>query len=55
METVEKLTIDNKINILKTMIYIMEKDHPEFEEENTTGNDMMEGAKIFLKELETEK
>jgi hypothetical protein len=47
----EKLSTQNKINILQTLLLIIEKDHPEFKEENTTGWDVIENAKIWLQEL----
>ena len=47
----EKLSTQNKINILETLLLIIENDHPEFKEENTTGWDVIENAKIWLEEL----
>jgi hypothetical protein len=47
----EKLSTQNKINILQTLLLIIEKDHPEFKEEGTTGWDVIENAKIWLQEL----
>lgn len=44
-----------KINILSSLIEIIGNNHPEFEEENTTGWDMMEAAKKWLEELKNKK
>ena len=46
-------TKENKINILNELVKIVEKDYPEFKEENTTGWDMIENAKIWLAELKS--
>lgn len=52
----EKIVETNRqINILSTLIQIVENDHPEFEEEHTTGWDMMEAAKKWLEELKNKK
>jgi len=42
---------NRKINILTTLIQIVENEHPEFQEEHTTGWDLMENAKLWLEEL----
>lgn len=47
-EIVEK---NKKINILTSLIEVIKNDHPEFEEENTTGWDLLENAKNWLDEL----
>ena len=47
-EIVEK---NKKINILTSLIEVIKNDHPEFEEENTTGWDLIENAKTWLEEL----
>lgn len=49
-----ELNIQNKINILEALLNIVEKEHPEFQEENTTGWDVVENAKIWLNELKKE-
>jgi len=49
------LTEQNKFNILQTFIMLTEKDHPEFNQENTTGWDLMENAKLWLEELQPKK
>lgn len=51
----ENLTNQNKFNILQTFIMLTEKDHPEFNQENTTGWDLMENAKVWLEELRLNK
>lgn len=43
------------INILSTLIQIVENDHPEFKEDNTTGYDLIEGAKKWLEEIKNKK
>ncbi len=48
-----KLTKETKINIITELVKIVEKDYPEFQEENTTGWDMIESAKIWLTELKS--
>lgn len=54
---VEKRTAEDiveknkKINILASLIEVVENDNPEFSEENTTGWDLLENAKNWLKEL----
>ena len=48
-----KLTNENKINILNELVKIVKKDYPEFQEESTTGWDMIENAKIWLVELKS--
>jgi hypothetical protein len=47
-EIVEK---NRKINILSSLIEVVENDNPEFSEENTTGWDLLENAKNWLEEL----
>ena len=47
-EIVEK---NRKINILASLIEVVENDNPEFGEENTTGWDLLENAKNWLEEL----
>lgn len=47
-EIVEK---NKKINILASLIEVVKNDHPEFDEENTTGWDLIENANIWLEEL----
>jgi hypothetical protein len=47
-EIVEK---NRKINILSSLIEVVENDHSEFNEENTTGWDLLENAKNWLEEL----
>jgi len=42
---------NRKINILTTLIQIVENEHPEFQEEHTTGWDLIENAKLWLEEL----
>jgi hypothetical protein len=42
---------NRKINILNTLIQIVESEHPEFKEEHTTGWDLIENAKLWLEEL----
>jgi hypothetical protein len=49
------LTEQNKFNILQTFILLAEKEHPEFQENNTTGWDLMENAKLWLEELQPKK
>jgi hypothetical protein len=51
----ENLTDKNKFNILQTFILLAEKEHPEFQEDNTTGWDLMENAKTWLEELRINK
>ncbi len=50
----EKLSQQNKINILESLLHQIRIDHPEFDEENTTGWDLIENAKIWLDELNNE-
>jgi hypothetical protein len=50
-----ELNIDNKINILEALLYVVEKEHQEFQEENTTGWDVLENGKIWLSELKKEE
>ncbi len=47
----EKLSKQNKLHILESLLIIVQKDHKEFEEENTTGCDLIENAKIWINEL----
>jgi hypothetical protein len=47
----EKLSEQNKLDILETLLIIVQQDHPEFDEEHTTGWDVVENAKIWLDEL----
>ena len=49
----EKLSEQNKLDILDTLLIVIQQDHPEFEEEDTTGWDMIENAKIWLAELKS--
>jgi hypothetical protein len=49
--TIEKLSQQNKLNILESLLTIVQQDHKEFDEENTTGWDLVENAKIWLDEL----
>jgi hypothetical protein len=49
--TTEKLSEQNKLNILESLLIIVQQDHKEFDEENTTGWDLVENAKIWLDEL----
>lgn len=51
-EIVEK---NRKINILSSLIEVVENDHSEFNEENTTGWDLLENAKTWLEELKNNK
>jgi hypothetical protein len=51
-EIVEK---NRKINILSSLIEVVENDHLEFNEENTTGWDLLENAKNWLEELKNNK
>ena len=51
-EIVEK---NRKINILSSLIEVVENDHSEFNEENTTGWDLLENAKTWLEELKKNK
>jgi hypothetical protein len=51
-EIVEK---NRKINILSSLIEVVENDHSEFNEENTTGWDLLENAKNWLEELKKNK
>ena len=41
----------NKADILGILLTIIQKDHPEFEEEGTTGWDVIENANLWLSEL----
>jgi hypothetical protein len=50
----EQLTIENKANILEGLLITVKKDRPEFEEENTTGWDLLRNAEIWLKEVKSE-
>ena len=50
-----ELNINNKINILEALLDIVEKERPEFQEENTTGWDVLENGKIWLSELKKEE
>ena len=49
---INNLTKQQKYNILNGLINLAEKEHPKFQEENITGKDLMDGAKLFLKEFE---
>jgi len=49
----EKLSEQNKLDILETLLIIIQQDHPEFDEEYTTGWDVVENAKIWLDELKS--
>ncbi len=49
--TTEKLSEQNKLNILESLLMIVQQDHKEFEEENTTGWDLIKNAKIWLDEF----
>ena len=46
---------NRKINILASLIEVVKNDHPEFNEENTTGWDLIENANIWLDELKNKK
>jgi hypothetical protein len=46
---------NKKINILTSLIEVVKNDHPEFDEENTTGWDLIENANIWLDELKNKK
>ena len=46
---------NRKINILASLIEVVKNDHPEFNEENTTGWDLIENANIWLEELKNKK
>lgn len=48
------LTIRNKANILEGLLMEVRQTRPEFEEEDTTGWDLLRGAEAWLKEIETE-
>jgi len=48
-----ELTDKIKINILEALIGEIERDHPEYQEENTTGWDMIENGKLMLEELKS--
>jgi hypothetical protein len=47
----EQLNNQQKFFILKSLLDVVKKDHPEFEEEGTTGRDLIDNAKLFLREL----
>lgn len=47
----EKLSEQNKLDILEALLIIVQQDHPEFEEEHTTGWDVIENTKIWIDEL----
>lgn len=47
----EELSDQNKINVLDTLLRIVEDDHPEYLEEETTGWDVLGNGRIWLKEL----
>lgn len=47
----EELSDQNKINVLDTLLRIVEDDHPEYLEEETTGWDVLGNGKIWLEEL----
>ena len=49
----EKLSEQNKLDILETLLIIIQQDQPEFDEEHTTGWDVVENAKIWLDELKS--
>jgi len=53
--TTEKLSEQNKLNILESLLMIVQQDHKEFEEENTTGWDLIKNAKIWIDELKKNK
>ena len=46
-----ELTGHQKINILEGLLHSVKLKYPEFQEEHTTGWDMVEGAEIWLLEL----
>lgn len=46
---------NRKINILTSLIEVVKNDHPEFNEKNTTGWDLIENANIWLEELKNKK
>ena len=47
----EKLSKQNKLNILESLLMIVQKDHLEFNDENSTGYSLIEGAEIWIDEL----
>jgi hypothetical protein len=51
----EIIETNRKINILSSLISIVDNDHPEFEEEHTTGWDLLENARLWLEELKNKK
>lgn len=54
-EAQEIVERNRKINILSTLIQIVESEHPEFKEEHTTGWDLIENAKDWLEEIKNKK
>lgn len=50
-EQMKKLSEQNKFYILEALLITVQQDHPEFNEENTIGWDVLENAKIWLDEL----
>lgn len=48
------LTKENKIAILEAILVALEIEHPDFKEENSTGWDLVENTKTWLKELKDE-
>jgi hypothetical protein len=51
LNKMERLTRQQKLRIIKDLFETVKEDHPEFLEENTTGNDLLVGAKRLMKEL----
>lgn len=47
----KNLSNQNKINILESLLHIIQKDHPEYNEDYTTGWDLIENGKMWLEEL----
>jgi len=45
----------DKVSVVQTMIGVIKNDHPEFEEENTTGWDLLWNAYQLLEELKDEQ
>jgi len=47
----EKLSLENKIDILNGLLAVIKIDRPEFGEENSTGWDLYENTQLWLEEL----
>ena len=45
------MTTNHRLNILNTVLMILLADHPEFEEQNSTGNDLILGIQYMIDEL----